>query len=127
MTQTSDRPSHNTRLGAYGEAVAARYLTRDLGMTLVDRNWRCPLGEIDLILRDGRVVVFCEVKTRTNQEHGHPVEAVDEEKVQRMALLAEAWCIAQTERPHDLRLDIVGVLLDGSRLAAIDHVPGVSA
>ncbi len=55
---------HNAGLGAYGERVAAQRLV-DEGMVLVDRNWRCERGEIDLVLRDGDVLVFAEVKTRT--------------------------------------------------------------
>jgi putative endonuclease len=94
-------------------------------MVLLDRNWRCSLGEIDLVLRDGNVVVFCEVKTRTSHSHGHPVEAVDEVKVQRMAVLAEAWCNAQGLRPPERRLDVVGVLVEQGRIVAIDHVRGV--
>ena len=51
-------------LGAYGETLAARLLTVERGMVLLDRNWRCPEGELDLVLRDGDVLVACEVKTR---------------------------------------------------------------
>ncbi len=53
-------------LGRYGESVAARRLVAD-GMVLLDRNWRCELGEIDLVLRDGPVLVVCEVKTRVQR------------------------------------------------------------
>ena len=51
-------------IGRYGERVAARYLS-DAGMEIVDRNWRCPAGELDLVARHGRIVVFAEVKTRS--------------------------------------------------------------
>jgi magnesium chelatase family protein len=62
-------------LGRYGESVAARRLVAD-GMVLLDRNWRCELGEIDLVLRDGPVLVVCEVKTRSSDDFGSPLEAV---------------------------------------------------
>ena len=58
-------------LGAYGENVAARHLAAK-GLVLLDRNWRCPDGEIDLVLRDGAVLVVCEVKTRTSLRVRHP-------------------------------------------------------
>ena len=66
---------HNDGLGAYGERVAAQCPV-DQGVVLVGRNWPGDLGEIDLVLRDGDVLVFCEVKTRTSAAYGHPVEAV---------------------------------------------------
>ena len=61
-------------LGERGETIAARHLTR-CGMVLLDRNWRCEAGEIDLVLRDGHVLVICEVKTRTSIDYGAPLEA----------------------------------------------------
>ena len=63
-------------LGAYGETLAARHLVGQ-GMVLLDRNWRCEAGEIDLVLRDGDVLVVCEVKTRSSLRYGTPHEAVD--------------------------------------------------
>ena len=62
-------------LGAYGEELAARHL-RERGLVVLDRNWRCPLGEIDLVLRDGDTLVVCEVKTRSGVGYGTPHEAV---------------------------------------------------
>ena len=62
-------------LGRRGEQVAAEWL-QERGYTLVDRNWRCPAGELDLILRDGSTMVFAEVKTRSSLEFGHPFEAI---------------------------------------------------
>ena len=61
-------PWHTARgLGDYGERMAARYLSEH-GLHVLDRNWRCELGEIDLVLRDGPVLVVCEVKTRSSRE-----------------------------------------------------------
>ena len=61
--------------GGFGEASAARHLVEQ-GMVVLDRNWRCEQGEIDLVLRDGEVLVFCEVKTRASAAYGTPLEAV---------------------------------------------------
>ena len=77
--------------GGYGEAYAARYLT-GIGMVVLDRNWRCELGELDLVLRDGRVLVFCEVKTRASAAFGSPLESVTPAKVARLRrLLLDGW------------------------------------
>ena len=80
----------NSSLGAYGERVAVQRLVGQ-GMVLVDRNWRCDLGEVDLVLRDGAVLVFCEVKTRSSAAYGHPLEAVTPVKGERLRQLAARW------------------------------------
>lgn len=112
-------------LGAYGEAVAARFLVAR-GMVLLDHNWRCPAGELDLVLRDGAVLVFCEVKTRRSLSHGSPLEAVSARKASRLRRLAALWVAAHREhQAAELRLDLVGVLAPHHGVAEIDHVIGV--
>ena len=111
-------------LGAYGEELAARSLV-GRGMVLLDRNWRCDQGEIDLVLRDGRVLVVCEVKTRSSIAYGTPLEAVTEQKAARLRRLAARWLSAHDVRPDDIRIDLVGVLLLPGQRAELDHVPGV--
>jgi putative endonuclease len=113
-------------LGAYGEDVAARYLT-DAGMVLLDRNWRCRQGEIDLVLRDGAVLVVCEVKTRRGLSAGSPHEAVTPVKLDRLHRLGQAWCQAQGLTVADVRVDLVAVLRPVSGAAVVDHVKGLSA
>lgn len=115
---------HNLALGAYGERVAERHLVA-AGMTVLDRNWRCAAGEIDLVLRDGDVLVVCEVKTRTSAAYGTPHEAVGDAKVDRLRRLAMAW---QTERgvtAPDVRLDLVAVLRPRRGAAEVEHVRGI--
>ncbi|MGZ4429592.1 MAG: YraN family protein [Nocardioidaceae bacterium] len=116
--------SRHTDLGRYGEALAARHLV-ERGMVVLDRNWRCELGEIDLVLRDGRVLVVCEVKTRSSRDYGSPVEAVTEQKATRLRRLAARWLADHALRPDDVRIDLVGVLVGGGAPAAVEHVPGV--
>jgi putative endonuclease len=111
-------------LGAYGERMAARYLT-GLGMKVLDRNWRCPAGEIDLVLRDGNVLVICEVKTRRGIEFGHPVAAVREAKIERLHRLAMLWIEARAVVVTDIRLDIVGIVVPTRSPAQLEHVAGV--
>jgi len=115
---------HNDGLGAYGERVAARRLV-DAGMFVVDRNWRCDLGEIDLVLRDEGVLVFCEVKTRTSAAYGHPLEAVTPAKAERLRRLAERWIQEHDARPDGVRIALVRVLVAGRGQAEVEHLPGV--
>jgi putative endonuclease len=110
--------------GGYGEAYAARYLTR-IGMVVLDRNWRCELGELDLVLRDGRVLVFCEVKTRASAAFGSPLESVTPAKVARLRRLAARWVAEHQVRVSDVRLDVVGVQLDRGGDHRVEHVRGV--
>jgi putative endonuclease len=111
-------------LGAYGERLAADHLVA-AGMTLLARNWRCPIGEIDIVARDGDVLVICEVKTRSSTAFGHPLEAVSARKAARLRRLAAAWITATGVHPADVRIDLVGVLRPARGAAAIDHVRGV--
>lgn len=122
MTTTARQRS---TLGAYGEALAARHLT-DEGMVLLDKNWRCELGEIDLVLRDGRVLVVCEVKTRSSLAFGTPLEAVTEQKAARLRRLAARWLADHELRPPEVRIDLVGVLVPASGPVEVDHVRGVA-
>jgi putative endonuclease len=121
MTTTARQRSG---LGAYGEGLAARHL-REKGMVLLDRNWRCELGEIDLVLRDGRVLVVCEVKTRSSLAFGSPLEGVTEQKAARLRRLAARWLADHAVHPDEVRIDLVGVLVPSSGGVTIDHVPGV--
>ena len=96
-------------LGASGEdAVAAWYVSH--GYEVVERNWRCKTGELDLILRRGRTFVFCEVKTRSSDAFGAPVEAVTRNKQVRLRHLAARWLEDAPMRPIDIRFDVASVL-----------------
>lgn len=110
-------------LGQRGEAIAARHLT-GLGMEVIDRNWRCDAGEIDLVLRDGRVLVVCEVKTRTSTAYGAPLEAIDQRKLDRLRRLAARWLRVHDCHPDDVRIDMVGVLAPPGMPVEIEHVEG---
>jgi putative endonuclease len=114
----------NTALGAYGERLAAQRLVRD-GMVLVDTNWRCGSGEIDLVLRDGEVLVFCEVKTRTSAAYGHPLEAVGAAKAARLRRLAALWLEEHDVHADGVRVDLVGVLLAERGAPEVAHLRGV--
>ena len=78
------------KLGDRGEDAAAAYLERS-GMTVVERNWRCPTGEIDIVALEGETLVLCEVKTRRSTKKGTPEDAVTPAKQRRYARLAAAY------------------------------------
>ena len=96
-------------LGAQGEAMAARWYEAR-GYEVIDRNWRCRNGEIDLVLRQGRTTVFCEVKTRTTDAYGSPAEAVTRTKQLRLRQLASAWIEAHPGRRGPIRFDVAAIL-----------------
>ncbi len=112
-----------TDLGHRGERIAAAYLT-DAGLLVLDRNWRCREGELDIVARDGDALVFCEVKTRRGVGFGHPVEAVTATKQRRLRTLAQRWLAAHEEHAPDLRFDVVGVLVRPERPAVVTHLRG---
>lgn len=123
MGSTSGTATDKQLLGAYGEALAARHLV-DAGMVLLDRNWRCAVGEVDLVLRDGGTLVFVEVKTRSSTAYGTPLEGVTPVKAARLRRLAASWIAAHGLRVPDVRLDLVGVLhADGA--VEVEHVRGI--
>jgi putative endonuclease len=113
-------------LGRYGEDVAARHLVEQ-GIIVLERNWRCDLGEIDIIGRDGDVLVVCEVKTRSGTGFGTPLEAITRAKAVRLRRLAARWLADHTTRPAHVRFDVVGVLAPRSGAARVEHVRGVLA
>jgi putative endonuclease len=108
-------------VGAYGEKLAARHLT-DQGLVVLDRNWRCAEGEIDLILRDGDAVVFCEVKTRRGTGFGSPAEAVGWRKVRRLRLLAVRWLAVSGIHARQIRFDVVEVRPQPRGRTRVEHI-----
>ncbi len=111
-------------LGAYGERVAEEHLVAQ-GMVLLDRNWRCGAGEIDLVLRDGAALVVCEVKTRTSTVNGTPHEAITDVKLDRLQRLGVLWAAAHGVRPQETRVDLVAVMRPRRGPAEVDHVRGI--
>jgi putative endonuclease len=110
-------------VGAYGERVAVRYLTEQ-GMVLLERNWRCPAGELDAVLRDGDVLVFAEVKTRRGNGFGTPAEALVRAKVIRLRRAAALWLAQSGIRAREVRFDVVSVLARRSGPAHVEHLRG---
>ena len=104
------------RRRAYGDAgedlAVAWYVAQ--GYEVVARNWRCRDGELDLVVRRGRTVVFCEVKRRRTVRFGTPAESITYEKKQRIRHLAARWLRESgAMRPGEIRFDVAAIL-DGS-------------
>ena len=113
MSRSSPEPSsdHNRALGAQGEDQAAGWY-QARGYEILARNWRVREGELDLVARLGRLVVFCEVKTRTSVAFGAPVEAVTRAKQLRLRRLAAVWLREAGCRAGQLRFDVASVMGD---------------
>jgi putative endonuclease len=99
---------HRSVLGARGEQ-AALDLYRRRGFTLVARNWRCSIGEVDLVLRRRDLLVFCEVKTRSGSRHGGGFEAVDARKRRKLRALAEVFLLTHGAGASTVRFDVASV------------------
>jgi putative endonuclease len=111
--------------GRAGEELAAAHLVAQ-GLVVLDRNWRCDKGELDIVARDRDVLVVCEVKTRSSLRYGDPLEAVTPAKASRLRNLAARWVAAHDVRPREIRIDLIGVLLTGDA-PTIEHVRGALA
>ena len=122
------RSDDRQHLGRAGERLALEHYER-LGFRLLDRNYRSPAGELDLILYDGETIVFAEVKTRRAPTVLDPVEAVTPAKQRRIRRLAAGWLADRgRDHPHarELRFDAVGVMIDrAGRLVALEQLEAV--
>jgi putative endonuclease len=113
-------------LGKLGEDLAAQHLVA-AGFDIITRNWRCPpIGEADIIARDGRDLVVVEVKTRSSTKFGTPAEAITHAKLIRLRQLAGSWVREHPEHRGNLRIDVVSVLKARSGRFEIEHLRGVA-
>jgi putative endonuclease len=112
-------------IGRWGEQRAVKYLEAN-GFTVLESNFRCRIGEIDIVAREGGVLVFAEVKTRADLLYGLPCEAVNEQKQKQLARVAEVYLslhsrLAQDEEAVSMRFDVIEILLLRDR-AWIRHI-----
>jgi putative endonuclease len=123
---TTQKTMTRIELGAMGEALAVDHLSRT-GLRILQRNWRCRFGELDVIACDDatRTVVFVEVKTRTGDGFGGLAYAVTERKVRRLRRLAGLWLAGQDEHWGAVRIDVVGVRVGRRRSPEVTHVQGI--
>jgi putative endonuclease len=111
-------------LGRRGEQAAVEYL-ENAGLRILDRNWRCAEGEIDIVAAERQVLVICEVKTRSGTRYGSPLEAISRSKRARLRRLAIRWLVAHGVLFDEVRIDAIGLIRDESGHFQIEHVRGV--
>ncbi len=111
-------------LGRQGEQLAVDYLQR-AGLRILDRNWRCAEGEIDIVAAERRALVVCEVKTRSGSGYGSPLEAISRSKRLRLRRLAVRWVTAHGVLVDEIRVDVIGLVQDRAGNFTIEHVRGV--
>jgi putative endonuclease len=112
-----------TEVGRRGEDAAAAYCER-IGMTVAARNWRCPLGEIDIVAWDGDTLALIEVKTRRTERTGSPEDAVSVNKQRRLARLTEAFLAGGGRVPLAVRFDVIAIRVLGEGRALLRHHRG---
>lgn len=113
----------NRRTGRRGEILACQYL-QSLGYSILGTNWRSPEGEIDVVARDGEIIVFVEVKARTSSRFGLPEEAITQRKRRRLQQAGLAYLGAHDLLDHPWRIDVVALELerDGTP-RRVEHYP----
>lgn len=107
-------------LGRRGEDVAAEYLEKQ-GLVVLDRNWRCREGELDIVATDSTGLVVCEVKTRSGTAFGEPAEAVTTRKIARIRQVTQVWLTAHQTPWCPVRFDVVAVVMESGRPVTIQH------
>ncbi len=108
-------------LGAHGEDLAVAHLIA-AGLIVLDRNWRCSFGELDIVAREGAVLVFGEVKTRRSTAFGDPAEAVDWRKARKLRQLAGQWLTDHDQHAREVRFDVIAVLAGGGSPPSVRHL-----
>lgn len=124
--QTRARKRDKDDVGRAGEDLARRWLTQE-GLSILDTNWRCRHGELDIVAREGGTLVFVEVKTRTSTAFGHPAEAVTATKLARLRRLAGAWLAEHDTHARAVRIDVIAVLLAPGHRAKVQHLRAVGS
>jgi putative endonuclease len=115
----SSAPASRIALGEGGENAAAKYL-RGLGYRIIERNFRCDAGEVDIIAREGKILVFVEVKTREEDDPA-PEEQVDAGKQHQLTKAARAYLSRYGSPQPPARFDVVGIVWPAGRAPQIRH------
>ncbi len=116
---------YRQNLGRWGEQMAAQHLETQ-GYEVIEHNWRCRRGEIDLVARAADVLVFVEVKTRRGRDYGTPEEAITRTKAKRLLQLGQQYLLEHDLEEIEWRVDLVAVELDSQgKLIRCEHVPNI--
>ena len=112
-------------LAIKGESIAADYLKK-LGYKIIERNYSKRYGEIDIIAIHKNVLVFVEVKTRTSNQFGSPLEAITPWKLRAVLKTAEYYKLTHPKTPEEMRIDAISVSFDSQGQNVIDHIKNIS-
>ncbi len=121
MVNGGEPHNDNLTIGARGEAIAVAYLT-GRKYTVVERNFRCKAGEVDIVARDGVTYVFVEVKTRRTTSFGPPQAAVTPFKQRQISKAALVWLANRRLQEASARFDVIAILLREHEVPAIEHI-----
>lgn len=118
--------SRAAALGRDGEDIAAAHLEAQ-GWQIIERNWRCPAGELDIVAwdQDAQTLVFVEVKSRSSTAFGQPIEAITWRKLAKLRELATLWLRSTQTRAPTIRVDAVGVLVPSGCKPELTHLRGI--
>ncbi len=118
-------PTARARTGSRGEAIARRYLETK-GYLILETNYRCQWGEMDIVTRDGECLAFVEVRTRRSDSYGTPEESLSRRKQQKLVATAETYLQAQAKLPPAWRIDLLCVVLDqAGTVRRVEHLENV--
>ncbi len=129
MPKSSNQPPSNTnRIGCYGEDIAVSYLLAHR-FRIVERNFRVRFGEIDVIAYEGDTLVFVEVKTRTSDSYGSPLQSIRRTKLAEIVKTGRYYQLNKRVSPHAIRIDVIGIMVDpiDQRVVSLEHVRNVTA
>ena len=116
------KPISRTALGKLGEELARRML-QELGNTILDTNYRCRWGEVDIVAQDGDDIVFVEVRTCSSAQFGTPEESITEAKIERLVSTAQEYLQSKHRESTNWRIDLVAVRMRGDgQMLRIDHI-----
>ena len=121
MTGGNSKGLHNAGIGNHGEELAAAFLERN-GFTIVERNFRCKGGEVDIVARDGKTLVFVEVKSRKTLSYGVPQLAVTPFKQRQISKAALTWLAKNHQHDKPARFDVIAILLSSDYQHQIEHI-----
>jgi len=119
----SDQTPHNDNitLGARGENIAAAFL-KGQKYAIIERNYRCKAGEVDIVAREGKTLVFVEVKTRSNTAFGPPQASVTPFKQRQLSKAALTWLAKKKLHDTSARFDVIAIILREHEVPAIEHI-----
>lgn len=121
MTGENSKGKENASFGSRGEELAATFLLKS-GLNIIEQNFRCKGGEVDIVAKDGDTLVFVEVKTRKTLNYGVPQLAVTPFKQRQISKAALTWLARNRKMNHSARFDVIAILMEGDSRFSIEHI-----